>query len=515
MNALVQVLLQILPESFSGNHNAELRLLDYKDPGVFEDLWLQELVLGSPDSVWRSHDESDEPRGLAIIGNDPPDGIFNTKIPALAGINFRGHFTATSWLAAWRLRFPDSRVRIAVIDPREASLASGAARALQTILSARNATGQPLVPGATVLNAPSLEAICQWIASAKTHERTLVREAPQLRDLIKSTIWNELTSNREQHHALSNVLGAFLLSTQVGNGVAHPGAPWIQDYLVSLVNACGFTAHTQQVALRGEEEASQPHQVWVTPEQQDRIPGAVLVDDMAELWSRFVAGALGFYGPKSNRFATLGKTNFSTAIQALPERLAAHFNSRAAYLGAEALLGAGTSMGDDYVLLLDLRLFSHTSGQTGAAEVAFFANLADFGLRLLDSRRNLPWLNQDTKKAMRLELESLKEPSTSTTGCLSLPPAETLLPRLLSLLDPTLPIVIFSSTQRAELIEPFRDYGNIITGFHKPVLGGLSGGWDLAVREMHRDFLDVMDRAAAILRVRALLRPLQKPKLQN
>ena len=245
---------------------------------------------------------------------------------------------------------------------------------------------------------------------------------------------------------------------------------------------------------------------------------------MGGIWEYFLRGATGFVGKtplgltgRSYResLAVFGRENFTAAIQALPTRLAAHFDSRAGHLSATALLGAESKIGDDFVLLLDLRLFSHTKGQAGETERPFFTNLADFGLKLLDSRRSQPWLDEESRQAMRLELESLKAPAGCTGSSLSLPPPETVLPRLLSLLDPTLPIVIFSSTHRTELIEPFRDYGNIITGFHKPVLGGLSEGWELAVREMHRDFLDAVDRAAAILRVRQLLSPFQKNLLLN
>jgi len=48
--------------------------------------------------------------------------------------------------------------------------------------------------------------------------------------------------------------------------------------------------------------------------------------------------------------------------------------------------------------------------------------------------------------------------------------ALTLLPRLMSLVDPSLPIVLFSSTGQREIVEALRPYGNIITAFEKPRL---------------------------------------------
>ncbi|MCB1092388.1 MAG: hypothetical protein KDL87_12705, partial [Verrucomicrobiae bacterium] len=180
-------------------------------------------------------------------------------------------------------------------------------------------------------------------------------------------------------------------------------------------------------------------------------------------------------------------------------------------LTAETLAGAPAKLGEDFVLFLDLRLF-RTSGtdQPSKAERAFYEGLAEFGLRLLDSKRSLPWIDDEGRESLWRELQQVLMPTRP-----GLAPPETLLPRLLSLLDPSLPIVVFSSTHRTEFIEPFRSYGNLVTDFHKPVLTGLAGDWDEAVREMHSAFVDAMDRAAAILRVRRLLRPFQKPALAN
>lgn len=506
--------------------NPGIVLLDYHDTATYASLWLNGLKSGKLQIHEQEIDLTDSTKQFLIIGNDPPDGIYDTRIPGLQSINFRSHFTATSWLAAWKVKFSptqkekeedkavEANTRIAVIDPRPTGMGQGAARALQTIFGARNASNSPLVPNATVLNEPSLTEICQWLKPIKPDTRTVNDNTPHIRELLKSTIWSELTSNREQHHALSNVLGAFLLSAQVGSGVPHPGDPWIQDYLLALVNACGFMAHTEQVSLQQADRESGPHQVWISKDQQNVIPGAVLIDDMADLWNRFVAGALGFYGRQRDRFAVLGRGNFNEAIQALPSRLAAHFDSRVAHISASALLAIESKVGDDFVLFLDLRLFSQTKGKVGETEDVFFQNLSDFGLKLLASKRNLPWLNEEEKDAMRLELETIIKAEGCSEGG-RLPPLETLLPRIISLLDPTLPVVIFSSTHRTELIEPFRNYGNIITGFHKPVLSGLSDGWESAVNDMHRDFLEAMDRATAVLRVRRLLRPFQKPLLAN
>jgi hypothetical protein len=506
--------------------NASIVLLNYRDPATFSALWLQGLESGKwmrrIDGTEQEEpiDLTDSTKQFLIIGNDPPDGIFDTKLPALAGINFRSHFTATSWLAAWRVRYPDSKTSIAVVDPRESLHAQGAGRSLQAILGAKDAKGNSLIPGATVLNSPSLTEICEWLGAAKDPKRTLPPETPShLRELLKSTIWNDLTSDREQHHALSNVLGSFLLRAQVGRGSAHAGEPWVQDYLLALVRACGVEAGVEQIKVKHHVGV----QRWVTPEQQKSIEAAVLIDDMAGLWDYFLRGALGFAGSDTlegtgrsyrESFEVLAKDDFAKGIRELPGRLTSFFESRKACLGADVLLGTETRIAGDFVLFLDLRLFaSSMSGKAGEEERAFQSEIAEFGRKLLGSRRNMPWVDQEGRNSLILELDRLVAPPEARIHSepLNLPPTETILPRLIGLLDPTLPIVIFSSTHRTEFIEPFRNYGNIITNFHKPVLTGLAGDWSAMVREMHAEFLTAIDRAAAVLRVRRLLRPIQKP----
>lgn len=522
--------------------NPNIVLLDYRDPATFSTLWLHCLESGEVEIDELKIDLTESTKQFLLIGNDPPDGIFDTKIPDLAGINFRSHFTATSWLAAWKVKSGGKKMgsaeegnaqrgnearhpRIAVLDPRPAGAAAGVAQTLQAILGGRDSQGHPLVPGAAVLNAPSLDTICQWLAESNSTK--ISSSVPPLRcsesilQVLKSTIWNELVSNREQHHALSNVLGAFLLSIQVGKGEKHIGEPWAQDYMLALVQALGVEASLVQVKLNGNTGAQQ----WITPEHQREVEGIVLIDDMAALWAYFLRGAAGFVGRASFDQSTdrtlheslevFGRDGFAKDISALPDRLKTFFTSKKPHLSASDILGTNSKLKENFVLFLDLRLFpSDSQGRPGEAEVTFFKQLRTFGKTLLESRRKLSWAGAAERERLRRELDQWADEPAA--GCsLGMAPRETLLPRLIALLDPTLPIVVFSSTHRTELIEPFRGYGNIITDFHKPVVTGLIGDWPQMVREMHVVFLAAMERAAAILRVRRLLRPFQKPALLN
>lgn len=482
--------------------SSDIVLLDYRDPATFSALWLDGLESGK----WKIKitekeeeiDLTDSTKQFLIIGNDAPDGIFDTEIPALAGINFRSHFTATSWLAAWKVKYPNTKTWIAIIDPRIVGMASGAAQSLQTILGARDATGRSVVPRSAVLNHPSLASICECLKNSKADEE---RPTPDhLRELLKSTIWNELISNREQHHALSNVLGAFLLSSQVGRGKSHQGEPWAQDYLLSLVRACGIDVDLEQLRLKNH----QGFQRWLTPEQQKAIGSVLLIDDMSGIWEYFLRGATGFAGDipfgntgRSHRESLdcFGGTRFREEIGKLPGRLEAFLESGRRRLRVADLLGGPTKIDEDFVLFLDLRLFA-----TADRELAerYNEELRSLGRQILTAPAlSRPWLDAGTFSSLEEELDGVGGH-----------PKETLLPRLISLLDPTLPIVIFSSTHRTELIDPFRDYGNIILDLRKPVLSGMSD-WPALVWETYRDFHAAITAASGILATRKFLTKLE------
>jgi hypothetical protein len=473
-------LAQVLHCIFCGNTqqlgataSSEISVINYGDIGTFRDLWLNGLLSETPAINGIQFNWKDHNRQMLIVGNSPPD--------SLEASNISSHITAVSWLAAWKVKFPNATTQIAVVDPSKADLLGGASAALQTIFTARDSTSRPLVTNATVLSAPSLDTVCKWL----TNSKNVRHDTPShICDLIKSTIWNELTSSREHNHALSNAMGAILLQAEVPaeNEAALCNAP--AEFLLQLVNACGIALDSQQ---------SLKPQVWLEAGLRREIPSAVLLDDMADLWAGFLKGALGI----PNVHFLEGKT-FKEEILNVPSRLINLVDEGTRRLSTLDLVPS-VSRTEDFVLFLDLRLFAE-----GEREISnrFSEEFAKFGRRLLaarDSGRHLPWVD-DAKGFSELESELDGELAH---------PRETLLPRFLSLLDPTLPIIIFSSTHRTELIDPFRDYGNIITAFRKPILTGLTADWASTLKELKADFISALDRAASILAVRKLLRQLE------
>ncbi|MEW8056782.1 MAG: hypothetical protein AB2796_15780, partial [Candidatus Thiodiazotropha sp.] len=139
---------------------------------------------------------------------------------------------------------------------------------------------------------------------------------------------------------------------------------------------------------------------------------------------------------------------------------------------APHILGAGDRGSGFDVLLLDLRLLDNET----CAEQEFLRRLLDFyhrsGLCAVADVRDDGAL-QDAVHAARQKLKQ----STDTNGT----KAESylthlLLPLLLARFDPSLPIVVFSSTGQSRLLLPLERCPGIITTFSKPVISGYDEG---------------------------------------
>ncbi|MEQ1887496.1 MAG: hypothetical protein ABL967_20735 [Bryobacteraceae bacterium] len=86
--------------------------------------------------------------------------------------------------------------------------------------------------------------------------------------------------------------------------------------------------------------------------------------------------------------------------------------------------------------------------------------------------------------------------------------ALTLFPLLLSLADPSLPIVIFSSTHQLEAVHAFADRPNVITCFSKPIVTGYAGAHAGAAAV--DGLIQALQQAATLCRVRPVWRSIAK-----
>jgi hypothetical protein len=481
--------------AFVLNGNPSVSVLDYTDRKKFKDLWLHGLRDKKPTIDEKLLDWTDKGAVVLLVGEAPPGEILGFKeMPeCLKGLNFRDHLTATSWAAAWRIRFPEAKARVIVIEPTTRSDPSTIARSLGILFGARGADGAPLVPGVSLLRAPTLEKLSSQL---DLNAKGDCQPSKAVQGMVKTTIWSALTADREDHHSISNVLGALLMGSEVGDGLLDKDAPWAADYLLALVQACGVKGHREQHAPRENGD----RQCWLSNELRAEIGAAVLVDDMADIWEDFLRGALGFDANEEFRgenrtfldsFVSTKDALFDETMLGLPGRLTEALKDNRRRLTAADLIPGKHRFESEFVLFLDLRLFTANDTQTADE---FHKRLVAFGKQLLAQKpRKLPWLDAHRYIDLECELDGEK---------IAGHPRETLLPRILSLLDPTLPIVIFSSTHRTELIGPFRDYSNIITTFRKPILTGLTRSWDEVAKELRSDFCEALQEAATIRRVR-------------
>lgn len=488
--------------------SASVRVIDYKEG--FSEFWQNGLQSEEPTIAGEELDWNEAGVSVMIVGVQPPEQ--NALPKCLAGINVSDHLTALSWVASWRLRHPGATTRFAVIGFESADIEGSVPSALATLFSAQGPGVRPFVPRIAFFNRPDLITLMSWLRLDEEMGENIVW--PTL-PLLRSCVWDGLSSTREQHHSFSNVLGAFLLGAQFHKSDFPSGPFSIQNHLTALIQSIGVDTESS------EDGAARPrdNRCWVNAAASSLIGGAVLLDDMAELWGDFLHGALGFNNTHQQNLLTTGR-DFAYEIQSLPFQLSRFVDSDAHFLSGDVLIPGPERIGEQFVLFLDLRLFADPETLPAddarmVAKAKFFKNLADFGLKLLDSPRNLPWVNDNGKALLRKELKrfspNASEKRSNRSQLQGLPPEESLLPRLLSLLDPTLPIIIFSSTHHSHLIDPFRGYGNIITAFRKPILSGMTRDWNDIVDALHSDFSSALEQAASILAARSLLKQLETP----
>lgn len=210
--------------------NSNVRIISYGDKQSFADLWRDGLQFESPEIAGQQVRWYDPNAIVFIVGEAAPDDVIGNVPECLRGIAFGRHLTAASWVAAWRLKFPNARAQVVVIRSANVGPSDLIGQTLDTLFGGYNANNLPLVPGVRHLKSPSLAALCEAINSSKDQRTQLT---PSVQAMLRTTLWGGLISNREGQHAVSNVLGALLLSTQVGKGQTHGGEPWAQDYLLS------------------------------------------------------------------------------------------------------------------------------------------------------------------------------------------------------------------------------------------------------------------------------------------
>lgn len=269
-------------------------------------------------------------------------------------------------------------------------------------------------------------------------------------------------ANPRDRHAIANLVGPQMLLANMRDRNVVPrteinGNVGILRALERLMEAVGL------VPEAGEQEPGP----WFPPEKwRDYVDSFVLLDDMHDVgWGAFLKRALGISADKTLRIrdkpdsADFGKNGTQALINLLTDE-----NGR-------LRIGQGLPLFDSHkeMLFLDLRLFIRRPVDQ---EIAFFERLLELAQAAPRSRGDLPWPGFAPEEIQAVErcIKTRKVESEDYFVAL------TLLPRLIALVDPMLPIVLFSSTGQKRIIDALHAYGNIILDFDKPRFFGEPGG---------------------------------------
>jgi hypothetical protein len=317
------------------------------------------------------------------------------------------------------------------------------------------------------------------------------RVSPNEEDrLIVRTLWNSLLSGAKGgHHDIANIIGPSLLLESMGH--AGGGGP-ISSALRKLIGV-----------LRGSSgESGRAPERWLDFAQINKWADAVvLIDDLAEEgWRGFLTAALGIEQEGSiNVRVYLSPYDEADVESKYVLDIPAYIEERLEWLES-AGFGDPPSLVPDAkcpLIFLDIRLFSHRSWKE---ERDFYKSLLRLAERFA-KQRVLAWPVDISPAALKslmqfLESDDSERESSEHHAALSL------LPLLLAIADPTLPIVLFSSTGRRRIIEPLIPCGNIIFDFEKP---GVTDDWRDSVDRARLGFKRAVNSALSLLQVRRYL----------
>jgi hypothetical protein len=393
-------------------------------------------------------------RTVILVWDETPSG-------GLGNIALSEYVTAADWAVALSLladRYASSharlpRWRLVIVDL--ASKRHPSAKGVR-LLFALQRPDAPLVPSIRLFSVEELDAFFDFLDAGTQNPR------PADMDILRST-WAAILVNpasASDRHAIINLVAPRVLLS--GMITSFP-----QDTSLPLIRALDVLMKAVGLAPEVSERLPGP---WVEFEKWNSVVEKfVLIDDMADLgWEDFLSSALGAW------------------VQLETHTDPRHWRS--------------VCDQDKAILFLDLRLFSNRPND----EIDFFKELlqsaAEF--RIDDDEPADSGFYWSDLQAVERVIKS------GAIDSLDYYTALTFLPRLISLTDPTLPIVIFSSTGRREIAESLRSFGNIVLGFDKPRFFGDGSGSVLA--ETRQKFETVMREALILADGRNLCRDLRR-----
>ena len=386
------------------------------------------------------------PRTLILLWDGVPDEA--SGLP----VDISAHVTAFDWIAALTLaiskRCPTFCSRIVLADL--ASQRYPGAEGVRLLRKLQDSSS-PLFPWLTILDFKDLDRVRD--EARQIPENTQIREtASLLRYMWLPQVATQTKSSNP--HVIANLVGPRVLLNAMGRKDHSPN-----NLLVSALDSL-------LVQLELIVSSSSLPAPWIrSSEWKKHNDVFVLVDDMASVgWSEFVAAA---FDLAPNELLTcsdisgqrcFGDSANKTMLQLLSE------SSEEQDDNPRLRVNKGLKIAGDRraILLLDLRLFGN---ERSTLEMGLLRKLLSLAEGILPDM-SLPWpgFAAEELKAMKTEFSG----GSSTGRDLLLG----LLPRLLSLVEPTLPIILFSSTGRRGILQPLNQYKNVVSYFEKPRFTG-------------------------------------------
>lgn len=468
--------------------------------------WLWGLLSNGKDALSQWLDDDDSERNLVIIWDSMPDDKSD-------GINILDHLTPYDWALSFsyqQLRecaesLP--KLRILIIDLYSHHQAN--ALSVKMLPAFCHAMPWMQVFRPLPLDDKYALTLCDLVDWAKNLDDNMLSSTRfqnalnQLEPVVDAWVGN--VSRGSDHHAIANLLAPRLLlsPSEKSEDKQEPA----KEALSHLVENLGLLPHQDQQdnALlsvnnpwidRGEQEWSQKLERLGNG---NKLKLLLLDDQWEDGWGEVICKAVGVElkpprGEQENEFATIG------ADQMIQVKACESAN----WLFEKDKPLSGTSdqrfklrlddEGEDCqeILFLDLRLFSRKKIKE---EAGFFQTLLDKA-RKLNKKENLPWegFTDDELERIKIWINDAESRGREDSVYHE---ALTLLPRIISLIDLSYPVILFSSTGQRKIVGRFKEYGNIITNFDKPRLVSVLPG-NIAAQTAEQ-FAMAINKAVSIL----------------
>jgi hypothetical protein len=309
-----------------------------------------------------------------------------------------------------------------------------------------------------------------WRKTPSLAESCARRGREAVGDAVRGMVrtWQGSLQRRDDHHDLNNSVGAYVLTDLLG--IDAPVSEKVRVGTRAFLQRMRWTATEQPVEIeRGPAAALQV-------EGPARV---IVVDDQInEGWSGVAAHLFGLqpvaadpvmvdHELRSFASSDTGTVTMLCAKGAAPlvERLTrADFGRRNfTFRYIEPERSEATPVPE--LILLDLRLATARDRKAQDEQRAQILRLVDIAEKhCLKGTPGLAWPGIAARE-LRLIREWCAPTRHAGRGEVE---AITLLARMLALATPQTPIILFSSTGRAEIKAPLRPYGNILASFEKP-----------------------------------------------